>query len=123
MAVKKEKPASKITYATFQKKLKMKGLLEYSNPVKICGEFEGQIKGKGILYIESGAKINAHIEAPHVICLGEIKGNIVAVEKVELHTGAVVIGNIRTPNLEIDDGVVFEGQCEMKQKPAPAAVL
>jgi len=116
MAVKKEKNTSKINYTTFQKKLKMNGSLEFSNPVKICGEFEGDIQGKAALFIDVGAKITAHIQVPQLIVYGQIIGNIIASEKVELHTGAHVIGNIRTPNLEIEDGVVFEGQCEMKQK-------
>lgn len=123
MTAKKEKPATKINYTTFQKKLKMRGTLEFSKSVKICGELEGEILGNGILYIDSGAKIHAHINVAQLIVYGEIIGNIQASEKVELHTGAHVIGNIRTPNLEIEDGVVFEGQCEMKQKaPEPAAV-
>lgn len=117
MAVKKEKPVVKTNYTTFQKKMKMNGMLEFSKPLKICGEFEGSIKGTSILYIDAGAKIKAHTEAHHVIVLGEITGNINASEKVELHTGCTVIGNIRTPNLEIEDGVIFEGQCEMKQRP------
>jgi cytoskeletal protein CcmA (bactofilin family) len=123
MAVKKEKTTSKVSYTTFQKKIKMKGSLEFTNPVKICGEFEGDIKGTGALYIETGAKIQAQIHVPQLIVYGHITGNITASEKVELHSGSHVIGNIRTPNLEIEDGVVFEGQCEMKQRaPEPVAV-
>ena len=94
----------------------MQGSLEFVNPLKICGEFEGDIKGTTTLYIESGAKIRAQINVSQLIVYGHITGNIFASEKVELHTGSNVIGNIRTPNLEIEDGVVFEGQCEMKQK-------
>jgi len=123
MAVKKEKPALKINYTTFQKKMKMQGTLEFSRPVKICGEFDGEIRGTGLLHIDTGAKIKAHIDVAQLIVYGEITGNIIAAEKVELHTGAHVIGNIRTPNLEIEDGVVFEGQCEMKQRTTDTATV
>ncbi|MDH4199215.1 MAG: polymer-forming cytoskeletal protein [Spirochaetia bacterium] len=117
MAAKKEKPVVKLNYTTFHKKVKMNGILTFSKPLKICGEFEGSITGSSILYVDSGAKIKAHIETPHVIVQGEVIGNINATEKVELHSGCTVIGNIRSPNLEIEDGVIFEGQCEMKQRP------
>lgn len=122
MAAKKEKTVSKINYTTFHKKLSMNGILEFSNPLKISGDFEGSIKGSDILCVDAGAKINAHIEAPQVIVFGSVTGNIMAAEKVELHTGSTVIGNIRTPNLEIEDGVVFEGQCEMKQRSKETAL-
>jgi len=119
MAVKKEKPIAKTTQFTiFQKGAEFKGLLEFKKPLKICGKFEGEINGQSLLFIEKGAHIKAHINTHHLIVQGEIVGNIIAKEKVELLEGASVTGNIRTPNLEIEDGVVFEGQCEMKKHPA-----
>jgi len=118
MAVKKDKNALKTNYTVIQKKFNMRGSIEFQNPLKMCGDFDGDIKGSSTLYIESGAKIHAHIQVPHLIVYGQIIGNIIASEKVSLHTGSNVVGNIRTPNLEIEDGVVFEGQCEMKQQSA-----
>ncbi len=91
-----------------------KGILQYARPLKIQGKFEGEIKGTDALEIGAQAKVQAHIEATHVVVLGHVTGNIVASEKVELRQGATLIGNIRSPKLEIDDGVIFEGQCEMK---------
>ncbi|AFM13334.1 bactofilin family protein [Turneriella parva] len=92
-----------------------KGNLQFARPLKIQGKYEGEIKGTDALEIGPQAKIQAHIEATHVVVFGHVTGNVVATEKVELRQGATLIGNIRAPKLEIDDGVIFEGQCEMKQ--------
>ena len=91
-----------------------KGILSFGRALKILGKFEGEIKGSDALEIGPQAKIHAHIEATYVVVYGHVTGNVVASEKVELKQGATLIGNIRSPKLEIDDGVIFEGQCEMK---------
>jgi len=115
MAIKKDKPAAKINYTIFHEKSSFHGTLNFSNPLKISGKFEGEINGSNLLLIEKEAKIDAAINVTHLIVFGKVTGNIIASEKVELREGAIVTGNIKTPNLEVDDGVLFEGQCEMKQ--------
>jgi cytoskeletal protein CcmA (bactofilin family) len=56
---------------------------------------------------------------------GQIDGNVKAAQLVELHAPARVRGNIETPQLYIDKGVVFEGNCKMEgvsgKAPARAA--
>jgi cytoskeletal protein CcmA (bactofilin family) len=52
-----------------------------------------------------------------VVIGGTVKGNIEAVEKLEMLSTGKVFGNIRTAKLKIADGVVFEGKCEMIRNP------
>ncbi len=99
---------------TFAQGSAFKGILKFGKPLKILGKFEGEIKGSDMLEIGAQAKVQAHIEATYVVIFGHVTGNVVASEKVELKQGATLVGNIRSPKLEIDDGVIFEGQCEMK---------
>ncbi|MCX7633141.1 MAG: polymer-forming cytoskeletal protein [Turneriella sp.] len=95
-----------------------KGILQFKNALRIMGKFEGEITGGEYLEIGPQAKVTAHITVAYVVVYGHVTGNIVASEKVELREGATLIGNIRSPKLEVDDGVVFEGQCEMKLEKA-----
>lgn len=117
MASKKDRINPKIAFTEFSEKSEFNGFIEFQKPLKIKGKFKGEIKGHGVLLIDKTAVIEAHIDVPHLVVLGHVTGNVVASEKVELHDGSTLVGNIRTPNLEIDDGVIFEGQCEMKQSP------
>ena len=105
----------KLEFTVFQQGSNFRGLLKFSRPLKILGKFEGEISGDGKLEIGPTAQIEAHIKAAEIIIYGHVTGNISATERVELLSGATLIGNIRSPALEIDDGVVFEGQCEMKK--------
>ena len=115
MAVKKDKK-SRNDSTIFQEKSKFRGILNYKKPLEILGQYEGEITGSALLEVGPNAKIDAHIDTTHLIIFGKVKGNIVASERVELRQGATVVGNIKTPSIEIDDGVVFEGQCEMQKK-------
>jgi cytoskeletal protein CcmA (bactofilin family) len=49
-----------------------------------------------------------------LILSGELTGNIEAKTRVEIHAPGKVYGNITTPVLVIDEGVLFEGGCVMK---------
>ena len=56
-----------------------------------------------------------------------VEGNIRATQLIELHTPGRVKGNLETPSLSIDKGVMFEGACKMEsakggiQTPTPLA--
>jgi cytoskeletal protein CcmA (bactofilin family) len=49
-----------------------------------------------------------------VVVNGEVTGNITARDSVELHMPARVKGDISTPSLTINKGVVFDGSSKME---------
>src|SRR5215475_6597530 len=89
------------------------GKLTFEGQVRIDGKFTGQIFTKDTLVIGDGAKVNAEINAGTVIVNGVVEGNIRATQTIELHTPGRVKGNMETPSLSIDKGVMFEGSCKM----------
>ncbi|MBE7438884.1 MAG: polymer-forming cytoskeletal protein [Spirochaetales bacterium] len=91
------------------------GVLEFDRPLQINGHFEGEIKTDGVLMIGEGAIVKARIEAGTVIVGGEITGNVTARTRLEMLPSGKVYGNIKTAKLQIADGVVFDGNCEMIQ--------
>jgi len=104
------------------------GKLTFEGTVRIDGKFTGTIVTNDVLVIGEGAKVAAEITCGSIVVHGEINGNIKARTMVELHTPARVRGNIETPALMIEKGVMFEGQTKMEgvekspPKPAPAPV-
>jgi cytoskeletal protein CcmA (bactofilin family) len=46
-----------------------------------------------------------------------VHGNVIASDKVELLPGGALVGNVKTFNLRIADGVHFRGKCEMIKDP------
>ena len=89
------------------------GKLTFEGTVRIDGKLEGEIFTKDTLVIGESATVRAEIHAGIIVIGGTVYGNITAVKKVEIHGGARLYGNIRTPRLSIAEGVVFEGSCSM----------
>jgi cytoskeletal protein CcmA (bactofilin family) len=90
------------------------GKLTFEGTVRIDGKFTGQIHSGDVLVVGEGAKISAEISCGTIIVHGEVNGNIRAKNSVELHHPARVRGNIETPSLMIEKGVLFEGQAKME---------
>jgi len=49
-----------------------------------------------------------------MIISGEVHGNIFAEKKIEITVPGKLFGNIQTPKLVLEEGVIFEGNCKMK---------
>jgi len=93
------------------------GVMNFTDSLKINGNFEGEIVSTGFLYVDVGAVVNADIEVDSIVIAGVVRGNIVASSHVEMMSGGQVYGNVRTSRLRISDNVVFEGKCEMIKDP------
>jgi cytoskeletal protein CcmA (bactofilin family) len=89
------------------------GKLTFEGTVRIDGKLRGEIFTDDILVVGEGAEVQAEIQVGVVIVEGNVTGNIRAKRAVELHAPARVRGNIVTPSLFIDKGVIFEGNCKM----------
>lgn len=90
------------------------GKLTFEGQVRIDGKFQGQIITKDVLVIGDGAKVQAEIQAGTVIINGQVEGNVKATQIIELKTPGRVKGNLETPSLSMDKGVIFEGTLKME---------
>src|SRR6267142_2062976 len=77
-------------------------------------------------YIDEASEIEGkYTFAGTVMVNGEVTGNILASERVELRGTARVFGDVEAPVIVVEEGVLFEGHCRMtKSRPSdqPAAV-
>ena len=92
------------------------GLLNYSGTVRIDGKFEGQVITEDTLIIGETGHLMAEISAGTIICMGYVVGNLMASQKIEIHSTSKVVGNIKSPALNIELGGVFDGTCDMTGK-------
>ena len=90
------------------------GKLTFEGQVRIDGKFNGQIVTKDVLVIGDGARVQAEINAGTVIINGTVEGNVRAAQLIELHAPARVKGNLESPALTMDRGVIFEGTSKME---------
>ena len=57
--------------------------------------------------------ILADIQTENITIKGEMRGNMKATEKVEIHANARVVGDITAPRVVIEDGARFKGRIDM----------
>jgi len=89
------------------------GKLCFHGTVRIGGTFRGEIYTPDTLIIGEGARVDAQIDAGIIIISGEVNGSLRAKHRVEIHRPAVFRGDILTPSLSVDEGVIFEGSSKM----------
>ncbi len=93
-----------------------KGTIRYQGTVRVDGRLEGEIYTDGSLIIGQKAVIAAKIHAGTIMCQGQLTGDIEAKHRVKLLSPAVFVGTITAPLLSMDEGVLFNGTCNMPQK-------
>ncbi len=106
------------------------GKLTFEGTVRIDGRFKGEVFSDDVLVIGEGAIVEAEIDIGEVIIQGTVVGNIKAKRSIEIHAPGRVKGDLHTPSLQIDKGVIFEGRSFMEgaakqgqpQPPKPAPV-
>ncbi len=97
------------------KDTEFEGKLSFKGFVRIDGRFTGEIFSEGILSVGETAIIRSDIHVSHIIISGEIRGNIIADNRIEIHSPGKVFGNIQAPAVIIEEGVIFEGNCRMQK--------
>lgn len=95
------------------------GTLAFQGTFRIGGSFRGQIFTEDVLIVGNGAQVWADAEVGVLILSGKFEGNVRAKSRVEIHRPAIFKGNIKTPSLMVDDGVVFEGSSQMSSQDIP----
>lgn len=93
------------------------GKLCFQGTVRIGGTFRGEIYTPDTLIVGEGARVHGTIEAGTVIISGEVNATVRARHRVEIHHPAVFRGDIQTPSLSVDEGVIFEGSSKMVHSP------
>ena len=92
--------------------LTIEGTISGNGDVRIAGQFHGDVNVQGSLTIEAGAKLVGGVRASTVVIDGELEGNIDAATRVELHSTAVLNGNLNTGSLTVAAGSRMRGQVE-----------
>jgi len=87
------------------------GRFAVNGNLRIDGKFEGKTLNVDQLELGPKAKVRTEIYASSVIVKGIVIGNINASRRILLLSTARVLGDIRTPELIIQDGVILKGKC------------
>ncbi len=90
-----------------------KGVVTFDGTVRIDGRLEGEIHTTGTLIVGEHAIIKGLISAATVVTSGKINGTITTTDNIQMLKPGIVIGDLRTPAISIEDGAHFHGLCDM----------
>ena len=86
------------------------GKFYINGSLQIDGRFEGDIRTEEYVVVGETGKVKTDIVARQVVVAGTVIGNIEANEEVNLLSTGRVLGNIRAPKVNVEDGVIIEGE-------------
>ncbi len=89
------------------------GDFDINGLLRIDGTFHGRVKTSGKVLVGKNGNAECEIYAGTVVIGGKVRGEIIALEKIILLSTGELIGNIKTPRLTIEEGVIFDGKCEI----------
>ena len=99
------------------KSVLIKGELSGSEDLYLDGEVEGSVDLKNhSLTVGPHGRVRANIHAREVVVHGKVDGNVQGDEKVELKKSAILMGDISTLRIVIEDGAYFKGAIDIQKE-------
>jgi cytoskeletal protein CcmA (bactofilin family) len=99
----------------------IKGELSGSEDLYVDGEVEGNIELRDHnLTVGPNGRIRANVNAKEIIVHGKVDGNLTGSDRVELKKSAVLVGDIVTRRIVIEDGAYFKGGIDLQKETASA---
>ncbi len=92
----------------------LEGRLAFSGTLVLNGKFQGELLSSDTLIVGENGDLKADVQVGVAIVSGQLSGHITAKERVELRSTARMYGDIVTPVLVLEEGVIFDGHCKMK---------
>src|SRR5579863_1680589 len=106
-------------FAHIGKSVVIKGELSGSEDLYVDGKVEGIIQLQdNNLVIGPNGYVHAEVNAKGVAVQGKLEGNIRASERVELQKSAVIVGDIVTQRIAIEEGAYFKGKVDIQKEAA-----
>jgi cytoskeletal protein CcmA (bactofilin family) len=116
-------PAPEETFARIERGVEMSGRLATERPLRIEGEFRGQIQSASAVLVCEGGTVEAPIRARTVEIHGAVVGDVVASREVVIHASGRLHGDVEAPSLVIARGAFFNGRTKMYRPVERAALI
>lgn len=89
------------------------GEFDLNGLLRIDGDFTGTIRTNGQIIVGLNGRAVCNLYADSVVIGGIVRGNVFTTDKVVILSTGMMIGNIRTPRLIVEEGVVYNGNCKI----------
>jgi cytoskeletal protein CcmA (bactofilin family) len=104
--------------------LSIKGQISGAEDLQVECPVEGPISlGDHRLSIGPNARVKGELIASEIIVFGEVSGNLLANDRIEIKKNSSVSGDLITARIMIEEGAYFKGAVEITRKASPALNL
>lgn len=93
------------------------GTCTFNGTAVVSGAMKGDVRATAKLVVERTGRLEARVDAPTVVIDGEVVGEVTA-ERIELRRNARVYGNLETAVLIIEEGALFDGKTQPRNRRA-----
>lgn len=98
------------------KSVVVRGELSGSEDLYVDGEVEGSIElHDHSLVVGPNGRIRANVHAKDITIHGKVDGNLHGTDRVELKKSAVLVGDIKTQRIVIEEGAYFKGGIDIQK--------
>ena len=87
------------------------GNIKINGFVRVDGDIDGKIEASGNVIIGNKARVRGNISASSIVVGGIVEGDISAPNGIKLLSNSIVLGDIYTKSLLIEENVIFNGHC------------
>jgi cytoskeletal protein CcmA (bactofilin family) len=109
-----ESPRSAV--AAIGKSVLIRGELSGSEDLLIDGQVEGTIElREHHLTVGPNGRVQANINAKEVVIQGSVKGNVRAIDRVEIRKSGSLTGDMVAARVVIEDGAFFKGSIDIQK--------
>ena len=97
------------TRVAVSRSINVSGKLVFQEPVRIEGNFRGEVSSSDLVVICEGAAVDGRVKSPRLLILGELKGDITGLEVGGARTRSRVRGRIESEPSPVCEGARLEG--------------
>ena len=91
------------------------GTLRSDGDVSVSGQIIGKLHAEGRAVVTQEGIVEGEVTAAHADISGTLHGDLQVHERLVLRSTARVEGTVRTGRLIVEEGAIFNGECQMGQ--------
>lgn len=90
------------------------GEMSVEHDLRVEGSVKGSVSVGGMLVLGPTGRVEGDVTARSATLAGHITGNVKAQEKLVLESKSVLLGDLQTRELVIQEGAIFQGRSAME---------
>ena len=106
-------PDPRDDFARIERGVEMSGRLVTERPLRVEGEFSGEIQSASAVIVAETGAVEAPIRARSVEIRGAVVGDVQAAREVVIHASGRLHGDVEAPSLVVMRGAFFNGRTRM----------